>query len=395
SVGAEDLAGNQVTTGFNVHIDLDPPVVRILEPTDGSFHNSSTISIELDGSDTGTGIRGYTIKVDDGDQAEIGLVTEHIMENLTDGEHEISAAALDGGGLISYSNISIIIDTLPPEISITSPVNRDHLSSNRIFMEWDAVDQLSGIAYMAYSLNNITWTRIPKDSKNTTVRTGTGEQTISLKAVDRAGNQKIIYRIITIDTYGPRISDFGPKEDLVEPDTTIWIIFNEEMDDKSISIIVGGVSGQIHGSGAKFFLEPDLKLAPGTIYNVNVSGRDLAGNPSISFLWEFTVKDTLILFGTVYDENGEPLAGARMILQSGRTTETDADGRFNITARIGESSLEVVKYGYVKQKVELNHTSTENLLVPNIYLQKEEMSIKSGLPAHMKDPFTYIVLVLV
>ncbi|MEA3558236.1 MAG: Ig-like domain-containing protein, partial [Candidatus Thermoplasmatota archaeon] len=64
SVGAEDLAGNQVTTGFNVHIDLDPPVVRILEPTDGSFHNSSNISIELDGSDTGTGIRGYTIKVD-------------------------------------------------------------------------------------------------------------------------------------------------------------------------------------------------------------------------------------------------------------------------------------------------------------------------------------------
>jgi hypothetical protein len=199
-----------------------------------------------------------------------------------------------------------------------------------------------------------------------------------------------------VDTIGPEISAKGPVGSYIEGPWEIWVEFNEEMSADSVIIELSNRTGSTTFSAGRYIFTPDVPLDHGEVYIAKVMGNDLAGNPVDELTWTFRVTDQGTITGRVFDENGYPLAGAVVILDSGKTTSTDQDGNFNITERMGERTITILGDGYKTRTIIIDLTPEREGRAGNIYLEREEKAASSAsIPAFLLDSWTYLVLFLV
>ncbi|UCD85447.1 MAG: hypothetical protein JSU92_04440, partial [Deltaproteobacteria bacterium] len=117
-----DLAGNEgVSAPVNITVDTTPPTVSITEPTDGWTFIETTIVVTGSASDAATDID----RVEVNSQTAFGTDNWMIMvSGLTQGPNPITAIAWDVAGNQSTPTvISVFVDTVPPQLAITSPTS--------------------------------------------------------------------------------------------------------------------------------------------------------------------------------------------------------------------------------------------------------------------------------
>lgn len=83
---------------------------------------------------------------------------------------------------------TIILDTTPPAISITSPVNASEISSLTITVTWIGSDTTSGISHFEIRLDDGSWINMKTNTSQTYTTVAEGSHTIEVKAIDKAGN---------------------------------------------------------------------------------------------------------------------------------------------------------------------------------------------------------------
>jgi hypothetical protein len=166
--------------------------------------------------------------------------------------------------------------------------------------------------------------------------------------------------IVTVDLTAPTVLTHLPVGTAVAIDAKVVVTFSEAMDHALTTMIVGGVQGSLAWVGNQLTFTPSL-LAKGTGYTVTVTGNDLAGNAMTSYQWSFTtIVATGNVIGVVLDEDGNPIAGASVLIDGIFVVKTNASGGFDVPSALGVHTLTISMTGYSDQEMTITVIPGEN-----------------------------------
>ena len=206
---AKDEAGNTTTVnqsdatlGSKLRLTVKEktaPVITISSPTAShSGVNPDTIKLLIDGSE----ISGITkTKTTSGYSCSYKPSTA-----LSDGSHTVVVKASDyDGNAATQKSVSFKIDTVPPELSVTSPVNKLVTNKTTVTVAGTTNDATSSPVTLTINGSAVTVYDDGTFSKDITLKDGSN--TITVVAKDGAGRTTTVTRTVTLDTKAPVISD--------------------------------------------------------------------------------------------------------------------------------------------------------------------------------------------
>ena len=172
-VEVHDLAGSQARTTWSFTIDSIAPDLVVTEPV-VSITNDPDVSI------AGSSDPGVTVTVN-GIATTVGLGgTFRVDLTLADGAHSIPVIATDGAGNTASTTVDIVVDTVAPSISLTSPPSTVEVASVTISGSTEA----GASVYVNGGAVGVD----ANGAFSTTVALTPGSNTITAVAMDAAGN---------------------------------------------------------------------------------------------------------------------------------------------------------------------------------------------------------------
>ena len=125
---------------------------------------------------------------------------------LSDGSHTVVVKASDyDGNAATQKSVSFKIDTVPPELSVTSPVNKLVTNKTTVTVAGTTNDATSSPVTLTINGSAVTVYDDGTFSKDITLKDGSN--TITVVAKDGAGRTTTVTRTVTLDTKAPVISD--------------------------------------------------------------------------------------------------------------------------------------------------------------------------------------------
>ena len=233
TIKATDDAGNVTiindtdsTFGDNLKLQVKEtvlPVIVISSPTDSEITSNAKPTVNWTVTDSGSGVNPDTIgiTIDEGNKITSGITKTRITngyqcsysisEALSDGTHTVYIDADDyDGNSATTRAVSFLVDTIPPELSVTSPVNNLVTNSAQITLSGKTSDKTSGIDNVSYKINGSSSQSVQLDENgnfSTQIQLQAGANTIVVTAVDEGGMSSSITRIVTLDILAPVIEN--------------------------------------------------------------------------------------------------------------------------------------------------------------------------------------------
>lgn len=208
--------------------ELTKPTISIVTPSAGAYlaSNTPSISIQVRDEVNGSGIKisSLQIKIDGGaainnvspgvtvTPATNGYDITYVPQSaLSDGSHAVTVDIQDNdGNNATQATRSFTVDTVPPELSITSPsTDGTYTANTSLIVTGTTNDSTSSPVSVTLKLNGVDQGAITVDgsgnwSKGITLAAGLN--TIVAKATDLAGKYTEVTRTINLDTSTPAIS---------------------------------------------------------------------------------------------------------------------------------------------------------------------------------------------
>ena len=208
AVTTTDAAGNTATATARMLRDSIPPILVVTAPDDGALTNAGSVTVtgltEPDATAWllvmrgGSEVSNRTIAPD-----ASGAFTATVT--LTEGQSTLVLRARDAASNLNEVSRTVTVDLTPPEVEVTPPMSGVLRSSMVVVMgqiEAGAMATLNGLALPT----GTTFMR--------TLIMGEGAGTITLVAVDAAGNQRVLTLEVIIDTVPPVIALTSPVDRL-------------------------------------------------------------------------------------------------------------------------------------------------------------------------------------
>ncbi len=186
-VRAKDEAGNIGYSMVVITVDTMPPIIHILSPKE-RYLNKSIVNVSWNIIEQN--IRFVQIRINDGEWVSVND-TYHVFR-LEDGEYVVEIRVIDVAGHITIEEVYFVVDTLPPTITILEPENNSFSENNTINIKISVEDNY-GIHGVFVGIND-SWNEVYGNMINVELREGTN--IIPIKAVDKAGNLRIIRLIV-------------------------------------------------------------------------------------------------------------------------------------------------------------------------------------------------------
>ncbi len=268
TIKAQDPAGNIFSDSIAIHLDNTRPSVGFLSPKNGDRVNRTEITIRWSASELG-GIFGYDLLIDDEVIAK-GTSEMEMSVSLSEGEHTISIIAIDLAGNVDEEEITITIDTTPPMLELLYPAD-DVVTDPYISLRWIGTDAL-GILRYNFSLDGKNTIELG-NIDNREIQITEGDHILILRAIDLAGNVRILVKEFTADINGP----------LVDLDKTIsnhidhwsglisWNI-TEMVGLRSIDLTLDGVNFSL-STDSRYYIA-DLEDGP---HSISILVTDIGG----------------------------------------------------------------------------------------------------------------------
>jgi len=372
-VEAYDEAGNAILESVTFAIDLTEPMLIILSPS-AHYLNFSKVAASWNAYDDASGIVGYQYRIDVGSWSSITTDMSHVFDGLSDGVHAVQIRVVDLAGNEAIASIAFTIDTAAPVVTIVSP-DSGTVTNNKT-VSWSATDEGSGIVGFKYRVAGGTWSLMTSSLDHVFSDLVDGEHTVEIMAIDRVGNGDTVSVTFTVDTIAPTVISRTPTGNDASVVAVITVEFSEAMNHESVSIVIDGVSGTIAWNGNTATFKPSSRLVGNLEYTVTVNGKDLAGNDLNETTWSFrTAKVVGTVSGIVIDDDGKPVAGATVTLDS-RITTTDVDGRYRFDdVSPGTYNITATKDGRVTATATVSMMDDDissGVIVENIVLSVEK-----------------------
>jgi hypothetical protein len=185
--------------------DVSPPVTGA--DYDGSWHRTDFV-ITLIATDDFSGVAETYYKINDGT----------LRKTSSDGQPEITVEGADNK--LEYWSIDAIgteetphkvlsgikLDKTFPVVSIVSPIVNSEIRSSSVTASCTGSDELSGISYFEGRCDDDAWINMSASTTHTFAGLVDGGHTISVRAVDRAGNavmERVGFIVNTSPLLGP------------------------------------------------------------------------------------------------------------------------------------------------------------------------------------------------
>ena len=213
-VRAVDDAGNTIDASVSVVVDVDAPTVTITSPSSGSVITAPSQTVSWSGSDVGSGVANYLVKVDGGAWATLSpSTTSYICSGLAQGSHTVTVRAVDNVGNYKDATVTFVVsntgsDITAPSLTITSPQDGSTITETHPTITWTASDA-SGIAYYQIVRDGGSWAQLSsgQTSYTTVMELADGSHTVTVRAVDKAGNYRDATTTFTVST---KVADTTP-----------------------------------------------------------------------------------------------------------------------------------------------------------------------------------------
>lgn len=226
---AEDVAGNRsqidathATLGTALRLvvkEKTAPVVTITSPAASAVIINNKPAIVFTVTDNDSGVKVDTVKlVIDSNSAVTGaaLTKEAITGGyrftytpttaLTDGSHTIKVDASDNdGNAATQKTATFKVDTVPPTLSVTSPVNGLETNAAKVTVTGTTNDATS--SPVTLKVNGTAVTVAANGSFSTEFALAEGSNTITIVATDGAGKSTTVTRTVVKDTKAPVFSN--------------------------------------------------------------------------------------------------------------------------------------------------------------------------------------------
>ncbi|WP_048600647.1 S8 family serine peptidase [Rubeoparvulum massiliense] len=301
-----------------VNYEVGAPIIT--SPVNDAHTNQQLITVE------GTSpADGATIQLYNGEE----IVGTGLIENgqfavettLHDGENILTAEVMVNGKVTDRSQpITVTLDQAAPELTVSSPADQQKVNSEVIRVEGQVIDP-----HFTALLVNEEAAEVNEDGTfSHRLMVNEGEFTITVKALDRAGNETVMTRTIFVDLVGPAINNLQPATD------------QHLMDGDLLTVSFDGEEGL----DASFTIELDM--------NLNI---DLANNGST-----MTEVEAGHYEGTWVVPAGLQLNGALIVVrvrdQAGNKAEATAEGRLFVEEgnepgepgdQVGEPPIAMIK----------------------------------------------------
>lgn len=308
-----DKAGNlsQVAWSFTIH--TLPPVVKITSHKTNQFVNQSPVII------TGTVNDPKVRIVVNGINAFIEKDVFSAKVNLNEGSNIITAVATDAFGNTGSDAVTIIIDTKPPFVEITSPTVSSLLNTKTVTVTGIADKNAATVTVGARAGENYPAEITGGQFTAKDIKLDEGVNTITVKAVSLAGNVGKASVRVTVDSIAPKLTITGPKDMTVTNKKMIMI--TGTVDKPSAMVKVNNTLVQITKG---VFTLSSLSLQEGANV-ITATALDRAGNQALPAVVNVVLDTTPPAAPTV-----NPLPSVTRALVSTVTGTTEAGAQVEL-----------------------------------------------------------------
>lgn len=325
-------------------------------------NNTLELSWEPPSWDGGADITAYRIYRGELPESQ-GLLKEVQGDELNYLDQQVSnerayyyriSAVNDVGESISTGIVMGVPDGIPPELHIIEPVHNSYHNRDHVTASWEGADPNSGVDHYEIRIDSDPWINVGMNTTHTFYDLADGTRTLTVRAVDGAGNYAVTSSTFTIDTTPPRVLEYGPVGDSVSVDANITVLFSQEMDPGSIVVNVTGLEHlvMLWLNETTLLAAPDHGFDYGTTYDVHLSGSDLAGNELEPLSWSFETKTGGTVTGRVVNKDGSAINRVRITLDD-TTAFTDEQGEFTFHTYSGTRTAVLTKEGYEDKVVNM------------------------------------------
>jgi parallel beta-helix repeat protein len=222
-VRATDRVGNNATVAVSFFVDVVDPIVTIgnLPP----YTNTTIVRLQWTGIDSGSGIAGYEVANDSGPWIAVGNATDYTF-NLTEGTHSLSVRATDNAGNYDSDSITVTVDLTPPRMLSLVPLEGVSVTTPRVSVSWNAVDDVSGIQMFLVRVDGSSWANVGTTLSYQTSLLGDGPHTVEVRAYDWANNTAGRMANFTIDSVAPFVTFLSPQEGALIDSTSVLVVWN-------------------------------------------------------------------------------------------------------------------------------------------------------------------------
>ncbi|MEX2689080.1 MAG: PQQ-binding-like beta-propeller repeat protein [Candidatus Njordarchaeum guaymaensis] len=227
---AIDKAGNLANVSILFIVDITPPEINLMFPSNWYFFNTSRIQLIWNGSDN-IGLKRYWLKVNNSAWYNLGLDNTTEILDLKDGVYLIYLIAEDFAGNYQAIQTVVVVDTKKPIIEITLPKNDTIIRNSSIEIEWTYVEQ--NPYQVTLMINDSQILNLGLLTEFTFENLSSGYYEITVLMYDQAGNIGYSRVHIVIDTIPPIFIEVQPANNTIINTTYFriqWIVSDEYSD---------------------------------------------------------------------------------------------------------------------------------------------------------------------
>jgi len=191
-VSALDTAGNSAFAEVSFSVDATAPTVTITSPTTGSTSNRTPVLAFT----VSEGIAVVTV-----DGTEFPLASGEQLGPFSDGLHTVRVAVTDAAGNPAFAEVSFMVDTSAPAVSISSPAAG--ISNNNV----PVLNFTASEGTVVVKVDGVIVTKVSGDALDLLAD---GLHVVRVEATDSAGNSGFAETAFSIDTVGPVVGITSP-----------------------------------------------------------------------------------------------------------------------------------------------------------------------------------------
>src|SRR5882762_3015656 len=311
-----NFAGTLGTAASTFIIDTTPPTLAVQAPP--ARTNSNTPTVTLSYSDSGSGANPFslTVAVDSVDVSALiapGASTAtgvlQLTPPLSDGTHQLSATITDRAGNKSQpATLSFVVDTKPPVVSFTTPVDNSFLNNPTPSITLQYSDGTgTGVATSSIQILLQQGTNPPTDVTSyfqigpqqatgaipAAVSLNDGTYVLSAVVNDLVGNPGGAHTTFVVDTVAPTSSIQAPAADAILNTSAVPVVLvykddRSGIDTSKLVLTVDGVNqtalltiGPSQATGV-------LPVLPDGVHTIQLTVVDRSGNSAAAISQTFT-----------------------------------------------------------------------------------------------------------
>jgi len=191
TVRAFDMAGNSGSSDFSFIIDNVGPVIRIIEPTTGSWVGDRQPTILCNITDELGGVERVFWRADVLDPWSEPRYWKNGFSIYLPyvGWNTIEIKASDTAGNQNVKTFKLGLDIEPPPFIIQEPKNGAYLPTRTVKVQWEFTENITDMVGSEFSLDGGEYSRTDQINETTLSNLQEGEHRIRIRVHDKVGNQ--------------------------------------------------------------------------------------------------------------------------------------------------------------------------------------------------------------